>query len=442
MKKVLAIVKGNLVIVVVVVLALLAIPAILFFSSRWNHEIREKVSEDVSKTMSSLNGIPVTYEISEMMTGGEAWQSDRVAPNQVVNNKMKSILETLSSEAEAVRELAIKRNSAGKTLLISGSDARDRLFPAPIDESARVRLLTELTRIRPKAYADLLKQARVGMPPDPADVMRQLEARRTRLIQDLVRGRVEQKLSDDEQAQIRDQLSKERMEIYQQAASRLSMYGDPSVFVGVREWHEEDGLPTLAEAWEWQMRYWVSQDLIDALKKANTESSGLWMQVPAAPVKRILSVKVEAMSDSGGGIGFNQDAAPAPTDPNAPISPTYKVAYTGRAGYPTAPNALYDVRYATLDLIVDMNRLPDLLDAITTTNFMSVVGLDFEAVDPQDALRDGFVYGGDAVARATIRVESVWLRSWMKQWMPATVREQLGIPEDKPEATEGAGSNG
>ena len=120
---------------------------------------------------------------------------------------------------------------------------------------------------------------------------------------------------------------------------------------------------------------------------------------------------------------------PVPSDPNATIAPTFEVSFTGRGGYPVAPNGLYDVRYARVSVIVDMNRIPELLNAVSTTNFMSVIDLDFEAIDPQEALREGFVFGGDAVVRASLRVETVWLRSWMAEWMPSGVRERLGIPD-------------
>ncbi len=459
MKKVLGWVKGNLLIVVIIVVALVAIPVMLYFSSGWNRSIREEVRSDASQTMSKINQLPVTYEIPGMLTSdGQTWQSDKVAPNPVINERMREVLSRLSSESEAVRELAVGHNSRGKELLVDGDSPEDRLFPRPSDEGARVRLLTELTRARPVAYAALLEEAGAGMPPEPSEVMRTLEARRTRLIQERVQGRVDQTLSEEEREEIREELSRIRMDLYTQRAERLTFYADPAVFVGVREWAPDEGLPSLETAWAWQMEYWIAEDLIDAFEKANTDASGLQMTVPRAPVKRVLAIEVEPLSAAtslaktggggggsftasrgGGRGGFDDDAGggpPMPGDPNAPVQTTYSVAFTGRAGYPVAPNALYDVRYARVSLVVDMNRIPRVIDAISNTNFMSVIDLDIEAVDPADALDDGFVYGGDAAARVDMLVETIWLRSWRAQWMPPEVKQRLGVPE-APEPTEG-----
>jgi hypothetical protein len=121
-------------------------------------------------------------------------------------------------------------------------------------------------------------------------------------------------------------------------------------------------------------------------------------------------------------------------DPDAPIEANYAVSPTGRAGWPDVPNGLYDLRYATVTVIVDANRIPVLLSAFGDTNFMSVADLDVQAFDRFDDAAQGFYYGSDPLVIATIRVESVWIRSWMKPWMPTSVRDQLGIPADAPPA--------
>ena len=444
MKKVLGWVKSNLLIVIVLVVAVVAIPVQIYFSSSWNQKIREEVSSDASQAMSRLNGLSVNYEIDGMLTSdGQAWTSDSVAPSAALNKRMETVLSRLSEESEGVRDLAINHNSAGKALLVDGASPDEKLFPRPSNESARVRLMTELTRERPEAYAALLEEARAGMPPDPDELLRTLEARRTREVQNRVQGRVDQTLSPEEQEEIRELLSSVRMDFYQQRAESISFYADPSVFVNVTP--PGESLPSLETAWEWQMEYWIAEDLVAAIDKANTDGRGLAMSAPRAPVKRVLSIDVlpwSAGGSSGGGSarfgrGDMDDSMPMPTDPNAVIEPTFATAHTGRAGFPGAPNALYDVRYARITVIVDMNRVPDLLDAISTTNFMTVTDLDFEAIDPMPALLDGFVYGGDAVARAELRVETIWLRSWMTRWMPAEVRTRLGVPDD-PEPEPGA----
>jgi hypothetical protein len=138
----------------------------------------------------------------------------------------------------------------------------------------------------------------------------------------------------------------------------------------------------------------------------------------------------------GGGGEEGEEVAAGSPDPNAPIAPDFSVAPTGRAGWPAAPNGLFDVRYATIQVIVDVNRLPAVLNAIATTNLMSVIDLDVEAYDRPSDLEEGFYYGPDTLVVATIGIESIWIRSWMVPWMPDGVRTQLGIAPDAPAAPE------
>ncbi len=359
------------------------------------------------------------------------------------------MLKRLTAESEQVRDVAVARNKAGKTLLIAGTTPETTLFPAPANESSRVRLLTEMAEKWPAANAQLLVDRRAGMPPDPAELFATLEARLARLTHETVSGRVSQELDAEEKERIARQLAEERLNAYRKQAERITFYADPSVFRNVEPWTADRGVPPLDRAWDWQWIYWINRDIVDALAKANSAPGVPWVPVANAPIKRVFEIDIKPFgtslggSDDGtssssgrrGGDGSEGEETTTGTpDPNAPITPDFSIAPTGRAGWPTVPNGLFDVRYATVQVIVDVNRLPAVLNAIATTNLMSVIDLDVRAYDHPSDLNEGFYYGPDTLVVATIGVESIWIRSWMIPWMPDTVRTQLGIPPDQPAA--------
>jgi len=446
-KPVLAWVKSNLVIVIALAVAIIAIPVCLVFSSKMNAKLRNAVQQDVSSVLGQLNGLSVDYAIPAPSPAETAWTL-RSAPNQLRNQAVERELAKLTAQSEGVRSLAIERNKGDKRLLIPSTSPENTLFPAPANESARVRLLTEMTEKWLEAHATLLKDARAGTPPSAEELFTQLESRRTRLTHERVSGRVKQELEPEEQADIARQLAQERLSAYRAQAQRITFYADPSVFRNVEPWPADRGVPKLEQAWEWQWEYWINQDIIAALAKANAEPGVPWKPVNTAPVKRILEIDVapfglnQSTGDTSGGRGRGGaeeeggGAAPASPDPSAPIEPNYSVSPTGRAGWPDVPNGLYDVRYATVTIVVDINRLPKVLDAIATTNFMSVVDVDVRAFDRQGDLAQGYFYGDAPLAIATIKIETIWIRSWMKPWMPESVRTELGIPADAPASEE------
>ncbi len=59
MKPVLAWVKSNLIIVIAMALAIIAIPVALFFSAKMSAKLRAAVQQDVTAVMGQLNGLAV-----------------------------------------------------------------------------------------------------------------------------------------------------------------------------------------------------------------------------------------------------------------------------------------------------------------------------------------------------------------------------------------------
>ena len=189
--------------------------------------------------------------------------------------------------------------------------------------------------------------------------------------------------------------------------------------------------------WDW----WVISDVLRAVSLANTDDAGVALAVPDAPVKRVEFVGVDELALAGpqtadpaapstgrstrGGRGTPQ---PDPAQAARASGPaTFTARSGGRAGSP------YDIRYVDLTIVAASDDLPRFIDALGKTNYMTVVDLDLEHLDPIAALQAGYFYGDDHVVRAAMRIETVWLRAWTADYMPDEVKEPLGVPVDNPE---------
>lgn len=447
MKKVLGWIRMNLISVIAIAVAVIGAPVMLYFGASWSASNRAQVAQQVSKDVQSLDSLEVQVQIDPVSPGDQP-VSVRTLPNDATIEAVSAILDARHTDAATVVRRATEANRRGRGLLIDGPTPEAKLFPAPKDDSSRIRLLRQLIELWPRAHADLLSRANAGMPPTPEQMMSDLEDVRAREMKRRLSGREEQKLTPEEEAEITRLLGDRRLDFARQRARQLTVYADPSVFKAVQPWTSVNE-PTIEQAWEWQWLYWVHEDVIAAVVAANTEPGRGWLPVYDAPVKRVESITVEPLFETpggggggggipgggremGGGFEGGGGAAATPADPSAPIKPDYAHSPTGRAGWPRAANGVYDVRYANLTVLVAADRLPALLNAISRTNLMTVVGLKVTAVPARADLAQGFDYGGDYLVRAEIRIETIWLRGWTAPLMPKKVRDMLGIPDAAP----------
>lgn len=460
--------KSNLIWVIAVAVAVIALPVALFFSTSWNASIKKTVGDDVSAAVGKLQAMRVDYALPAVVPGQQAWSMPKTEPNAPTTEAVVAELKRIAAESTSVRDLTFERNKAGKTLMVDG------LFPQPADESSRVRLLTDLVNERPRATERLLKDVGAGGPPEAEKVLAQIQTAKESEESKIRGSRVEQQFTEEERKRISDNLAALRLEQYQRNAAGVRFFADVTAFDGSNSGSTRSGrgsggggpgaggtpgsdsanraLPTLPEAWEWQMDHWVRQDVIAALAKANTGAAGQRLSARDGPVKRLLSVAIvppETASMGGGGGGGDASAggdaaagggAPAAGgDEKTEVPKDFSRAHTGKPKH----SGLYDVIEADVEIVCDSARLPAILEAIARTNLMSVIDLDVSAYDPQPDYMQGFAYGGDHLVLAKIRVETVWLRGWLKAWMPAEVRKKLGIPDDAPPApTEGGEAGG
>ncbi len=425
MKKVLNLIKSNLLVVIVMFVTILALPAMIFFSSKWGAAIHTEVEDRESGNIRTIDGITVTYEIPAVVPGEDSI-SIRATPNKATTEQVAELRRLIFEQSEAIREEAIAYNRAGKHPLI------DALFPEPANESARTRLRSRMVDVWPRAHDSLADEMRWGTPLPDSVLLKDLQRLQEDEIKRIVSRRESQDLTPEEHETLRELLSSRRLDLYRAAASRLSAYAEPNVFAGVVDWPQGD-LPELDQLWEWQFLYWIHEDIARAIQSANTDQNGDWLPVFRAPARHVLSIVVEPWSYRPG-----QGEPVGELDDAKQITPDYERSYTGRASWPNAVNPFFDVRYAEVDLVAASDRLPDILRAFRTTNLMAVIDFDIQEFDPVSALERGYYYGGDHLVRVHFRIETVWLRHWMKPLMPPSVREAMGIPPDPEQTDENA----
>ncbi|TVQ79808.1 MAG: hypothetical protein EA380_03970 [Phycisphaeraceae bacterium] len=439
-------VKKNLLVIIPLVVALVAVPVMVFFSMKMTGELKSGVESDLNRAQNDLRGFNVTYSIPSAEPGQPGFEASR-RPTETLTRAVRDRREAIRDQALQVRQAAVARNEAGKFLLIDGEAESEQLFPQPINDSARIRLTNRFLAEWPAAHDRLLETLGFGMPPDASALTEAIQRTRDREIERLTRGRISPDLDEEDESAIRAVLVQQRQAAYRTRANETRVYGDASMFLELGRWlpwTSTTVLPTPEQLWDWQEAFWIHEDLLRGIVAANTGPMGGPQNVIEGPVKRVLSLDIEpwvrARESTGGRGGRDPDGPSGPTGPgpdgSTPIEPDFTWAHTGRFGFPNKPNALYDVRYANVELIVDPLRMPQVIDAINRTNFMTVLEHRARTIPPGSDLSFGFDYGQLNLVQATLRVELAYFREWRLPAMPPEIRTRLGLP------TETAGTAG
>ncbi len=330
-----------------------------------------------------------------------------------------------------------------------------------LTENALREMVDKLTanRNHPDLYAAMVRQANAGEPPAAADVLTSVQDRVAREIERY--GAAGRDLTPEEQAVVSKLARETRMARYQGATKGFSLYmgqgaiGAPGAsnapgnsgtrpapgsssdsvlrpIASAESFRASPALENDRDLFLYQWDLWMMSDVIAAVRMVNSEG-GKPTTVDRSVVKRIdrlaatsfaaLEMPIEASSATTMPV--------TPATPGAEVKPDYKVSITGRSTSMANPD--YDVRNVVLTAVVSSERLPALLDALSRVNFNTVLQVQLSDMDAKSDLEKGFYYGDEHVVRATIMLETVWLRQWTAPLMPSSVKKALGVPEPTPE---------
>lgn len=427
MNKVIAWVKGHLVIVICSALIVVSLPTAWFLSSGWAKKIQKAQDDRFTKEWGKVSKLELSYAAPQFKPGAEA-VSIRYPGNRALIDRVKEIATAHRDEAEAVVREATAFNQDGHVVLVEGLLPEPPADSAGVPQEEFVRALVGYGRTQ-GAYERLLADANAQMPLDAEVVRARLETRKQDFIAEMQRARGPGELSGEEQTKLTQQLVERRIDLAQRHARNISFYADAAALrksMGV--WDKPPtALPSIHEIFLKQWDYWVFQSVVSAIGRANTDG-GRKLNAETAVVKRLENAR---MIDPRYWVWGEETVASSPSVPenNGLVGVNESWSVTGRISNPS--NQLYDVREIEITVVLDSARIPAFLAALPATNFMTVIDMDLSEVDVWEELKQGYYYGPDPVVRAKVRIETLWLRSWTTPHMPAGIKSALGVTEQQ-----------
>lgn len=412
--------------------------------------VNQSVRSDAESQAAKLNELVSIEKGSvNLVVPGREPVSRTTVINQRILDEYSAATAALRGDADRIVQAALARNRRDHAPLL------DNVFPQPRAERKRQTLALDFHAKLVEAYRDLLKRSNAGSPPDRSAVGESLMRREIQYIQSNLRKADRAALSDAEAEDLKAELTKNRLALYGEDASKLTVYADLGAFE-IPASPEGKQPPTVDQMFDWQWRFWIARDLMAAIVEASEAANGGTPgSVLNSPVKRLLSIRtldaipLAAANPAGGGSGMaggfggggegfgggDGSTPPPPASPGedppladpvidlgASIQPAYERALTGRQD-----NAVFDVRRVEVRLVASTAELPLVFDALANINFITVVDAAIERANPFEAAANGFIYGKDPVSTVRLELETVWLRSWTAPLMPARVREALGV---------------
>jgi len=406
--------KSNWLIVLLTVIALAVIPTAWYFADGMRTKVRATLQTKVQADAQEVSNSKVQYHLINVV--GDKMLEKSIEPNKVFTEWYRGEWEKIRSRTGTVSAAALAFNKEGHEILLPD------LFPDPQEFAADAKL-RQFAAAYIRAHPELLRSINAGEPQEPS-VIGAVLADHQLAETERIKNQTGQDPTEEEKTQIAATLRDMRLREYQRRAGEIGVYAGPYVFGGVPT-TAPTVRPTAAQCWDWQERYWIHQDICRAIAEANKGSSG--SGIPGSVVKRIVKINAAPASylSSEGGA-----ASSIPTEAGTDRAPVdYAWSITGRLSGPGSGNKWYDVRPVTVEVVLSSQRMPEFFDALSHTNFMTVIDMDLFRVDPIEELKNGFYYGDEPVVRAVLYVETIWLREWRTEFMPLDVRASLGLVE-------------
>lgn len=448
------IVKKNILSIIAGVVALLALVAWIWplGSIKAQAESKLKSRADVGSQMQQVLSSQRTLPVVSLQ--GEATAAPLgTFPTQQVIDWGKDLTGKLANEAKDVKLIATRINE--RKLLVANSLP----VPAPTTEFA-------FRDVYLRYVQDFPKLVKAGTPPTSADIEAAAQDLWKTKYQPTVQG---QDPSSNQQAQA--EFAKERLDLPEQVRSQrarsILFYMDPqaldvstSFASGATGGGAMGGgnasAPTPLMIWDAQLKVWVQNDIVQAIVDINARNNPS-MSVVDAPVKQLLKITIEPMRGASavtaGGTAGSMGGYPGmmggpPGMGGAMGGPPGMMG--GAGGYPgmmgasgaggavkavesptgRTANSVYDVVPFRLVVHVDADKLPQFLQELGRDRFITACNVSLKAVDSVIlGYQYNVMYGPAPVVEATISGESLLLRDWTVQYMPAEIKASLQITD-------------
>lgn len=462
-QKIVAWCKANIVLVILLLVSIGAIVGLPMIATGMTEQLQQSLKQRASN-FKKIDKLLVTN-----VTPPGSTETSKVAVNQALLDAYVEVTGALQVEAEEVVSKSIALNK--KEYVVFSTE----LFPAPPPDQ-RETLPQQFYRVLETEYKQIPKELRAGSPVSTDELVVYLEDARVRFMEMNLSTKHDADLTTEQRTGLEKHLAKLRMARLRTHAEDISVYFEESA-LNIPAF-DITAIPSVGTMFNWQWRYWVVADVLGAVASMNDEQAVL-----TSPIKQIVMLEVLGMptiaeeegatgggrpsGGGGGSSGPKPGMPPRPVGPGGPSSGGRPSPFGpggrpsggkpqpptgGPSGGPTAPTPptrddetgslavsqtghksgdLYDVFQVRIQLIVDTQRIPAILDGFSAYNFYTVIDLDLEPEDKFVALADGYDFGPASVSKMTLVLESVWLRAWTTEFMPDAVKKALGITVTK-----------
>ena len=425
MSGVLGWIRSHVAVVVLLILILVTLPTAFAVSSMWNTRIREARAKEVTNDQTALKAL-MSYAIPPIRPGEEAITVPAAAPNPSMTEWFREQRRARDAQVKEVVDLAGQLNKAHHEMLVP------ELLPGVPGTPGEEKRFAFIERLvspdRPTAYEELFRSINGGPPADSERIAEELEELLQREKDRYKAEHGETTMPRARMEEIAKSLAQYRIGRLQRHATDISVYVTPeclSTDTRVIPRKIPGEAPADWQCFEWQWDLWVMQDLIRSVGEANADGRGGHLPLIRALVKRIDKISVDRLPIEGENTLANEQWEPSGDQVGSKAPLDKRVSVTGRRS--SRQNTLYDVRGADLHVVVESAHLTDLINAIGRTNFMTVIGIELAEVDPIKDMQLGYYYGDEHVVRAKLRIETVWLRSWLEPLMPEIIKGAMGI---------------
>ena len=440
MSAVLRWITANVYTVIAVAIMIAAPVGMWLVAGNMNKAVQDEVKKRAEKITELSRFEKTSISFHSPVPGNEP-VSASIAVNRRFLDRYQEVVDAVRKDLERVREEVFRINHKDREILVP------ELFPEP--PPRRVETLPQkMYRALQSAYEQLIVDVGAGDPPTTEAMVENLTVAQERYLAQILK-RETTALTEEEHAGLTEHLTKTRLSYYADAAKGFNMYAslDDIDVPTERQYPDRAEGDGMSKMFDWQWRFWITQDILSALAKCNEP----YNSIVDAPVKRVVSLSVtddlgsvgksSSAPAAGRGAGFGtsgtsksgrrrggskssgEKAKRSSADPGREVPLDFSYSFTGRTS-----NPLFDVRPVELELIVDSEKMPEVFDALARYNFITILNVRVATVNLFDAIRSGYFYGSKPVSRIWLDLETVWFRAWTTEFMPPDLKAALGVP--------------
>lgn len=431
-------IKSNVLIVVCLGVIVVSMLSLLWPTAGVGASLRDQIAERERAKREGQSYLSQSVRIPSP-NPGEPPRTVNITVNAAAVAELQRIFSDMNDGYRELEAEVVAFNQNGPSNTNPHVPMLDGLFPKASADSKLFDARSEYKQALVSLYQSLANQSfGPGQPPTEAEIKAMFDRVKAGFAADVIGADLENN------PQLNELLARKQVEFYLSRASKISIYCTPTQLIGdqlvpgvfhVGDWAQRTDRPTMSEIWEGQMDLWMQQDLINAVRVANF--SDTTASVLGLPVKRILNIQVVPgyvglVKRSSIAVDRPRRGSSTSTLPEAvtaddldePLRRDFRVSPTGRRS-----NSLYDVRHATISVIVDARQIPKLLNAFGQVNLMTPIVQQISKVDQAAHLAEGYVYGdGVDVVQVDLLVETLWMRDWTAGHATAEAAEQKGEP--------------